>query len=78
MQKNIKLFRNSTDIGESDEPVCDKYCININAKRRYIVPLVESANSYERINNISTSAKEQIDNYLQSKSKKYAYLDFNF
>lgn len=74
----FKLFRNSTDIGESDEPVCDKYCININAKRRYIVPLVESANSYERINNISTCAKEQIDNYLQSKTKKYAYLDFNF
>ena len=78
ISKCFKLFRNSTDITESDEPVYDKYCISINAKRRYIVPLVETTNSYERINNISSSAKEQIDNYLQSKTKKYAYLDFNF
>lgn len=78
ISKCFKLFRNSTDIGESDEPVLDKYCISINAKRRYIVPLVETNNSYKRINDISISAKKQIDNYLQSKTKKYAYLDFNF
>lgn len=78
ISKCFKLFRNSTDITESDEPVYDKYCISINAKRRYIVPLVETSHSYERINDISASAKEQIDNYLQSQTKKYAYLDFNF
>ena len=72
------MFRNSTDIFESDEPVLDKYCISINAKKRYIIPLVDTNDSYERINNISIFAKEQIDNYLQSKTKKYAYLDFNF
>ena len=78
ISKCFKLFRNSTDIGESDEPVLDKYCISINAKRRYIVPLVEIDNSYKRINDISISAKEQIDNFLQSRTKKYAYFDFNF
>lgn len=78
ISKCFKLFRNSTDIGESDEPVKDKYCISINAKRRYIVPLVENNNSYERINDISISAKEQIDTFLQHNTKKYAYLDFNF
>ena len=78
ISKCFKLFRNSTDIGESDEPVEDKYCISINAKRRYIVPLVENNNSYERINDISISAKEQIDTFLQHNTKKYAYLDFNF
>ena len=72
------MFENSTKINESDEPVYDKYCVSITAKRRYIVPLVEDFDSYKRINDISNFAKEKIDNYLQLKTKKYAYLDFNF
>lgn len=76
--KCFKMFENSTKINESDEPVYDKYCVSITAKRRYIVPLVEDSDSYKRINDISNFAKEKIDNYLQLKTKKYAYLDFNF
>ena len=78
ISKCFKLFQNATAIGESDEPVLDKYCISINAKRRYIVPLVGSNDYYERINNISSNAKEKIDDYLKYETKKYAYLDFNF
>ena len=74
----FKFFRNSTKIHESDEPVLDKYCISITAKRRYIVPLVSIDNSYTRINDISDFAKEKIENYLKFKPKKYAYLDFDF
>ena len=76
--KCFKLFENSTRVYESDEPVLDKYCVNITAKRRYIVPLVEHADSYKRINEISDFAKDKIDSYLQLKTKKYAYLNFNF
>ena len=78
ISKCFKLFRNSTKISESDSPVFDKYCVSITAKRRYIVPLVEYANSYKRVNDISDFAKEKIDNYLKFKTKKYAYLDFDF
>lgn len=78
ISKCFKLFRNSTKIAESDSPVFDKYCVSITAKRRYIVPLVEYANSYKRVNDISDFAKEKIDNYLKFKTKKYAYLDFDF
>lgn len=61
----------------SDEiPVSDKYCVSITAKRRYIVPLVKYNNSYKRINDISDFAKNKINDYLQFKSKKYAYFDF--
>ena len=56
----------------------NKYCVNINAKRRYIVPLVKDNNSFKRVNEVSIYAKEKIDNYLQFKTKKYAYLDFDF
>ena len=65
----FKLFRNSTKIHESDEPVLDKYCVSITAKRRYIVPLVSIDNSYKRINDISDFAKEKIENYLKFKPK---------
>lgn len=74
----FKLFRNSTEINESDSPVHDRYCVSIKAKRRYIIPLVLQDNSYKRINHISDFAKEKIDNYLKFKSKKYAYLNFDF
>ena len=78
ISKCFKLFRNSTKISESDLPVLDKYCVSIKAKRRYIVPLVEDDNSYKRINEVSDFAKERINNYLEYKTRKYAYLDFNF
>jgi len=74
----FKLFRESTKIQESDTPVSDKYCISISSKRRYIVPLVKHANSYKRVNNISDFAEKRINNYLEYKTKKYAYLDFDF
>lgn len=76
ISKCFKLFRNTTKINEGDIPVCDKYCINIKAKRRYIVPLVENQNNCKRINEISDIAKNDIDNYLNYQTKKYAWLDF--
>ena len=77
ISNSFKLFRETTKIQESDTPILDKYCISISAKKRYIVPLVEDSNSYKRINDISNYAKEKINNYLEYKTKKYAYLDFN-
>lgn len=75
----FKLFENSSEVYESDEEIQDKYCVNIKTKRRYIVPLVKTEdNSYKRINEISDFAKNKIDDYLKIKTKKYAYLDFNF
>lgn len=73
-----KLIDGMGNIYESDEPVLDKYCISITAKRRYIVPLVVDEDSYKRINEISDFAKDKIDSYLQLKAKKYAYLNFDF
>jgi len=76
--RGFYLFRNSTRIYESDKPVDDKYCISLNVKRRYIVPLVNVENTYKRINEVSEKAKKHIDNFLNWESKKYAYLDFNW
>lgn len=55
-----------------------KYCHSIKAKIRYIVPLVENLNNYVRIDKISEVAKHDIEKALNYKTKKYAYLDFDF
>lgn len=72
----FKKFRIAEDVYESDTPVEDKYCISVKVKKRYIVPLVKNNNSYTRINEISQSAKNDIDGFFAYSPKKYGYLDF--
>lgn len=55
-----------------------KYCVGVNAKIRYINPLVKSKDRYVRIDKISDNAKTDIERALNYKTMKYAYLDFEF
>jgi len=73
----FKIWKNSTELLESDEFVEEIYCINGKNKRRYIVPLVNEKDKYVRINDISSTAKEDIDVFLKYKPKKYCYLKFD-
>lgn len=50
----------------------------VNAKIRYINPLVKTKNGYVRIDKLSKSAKEDSERALNYKTIKYAYLDFEF
>ena len=74
----FNIWKNATEIYETDTPVEDKYCIELKGKMRYIVPLVKQDNKYIRINELSNNAKQDIERCLNFKTKKYAYLDFNF
>lgn len=78
ISKCFKIWKNSTEIKKSDNPVQDKYCVGIeNVKVRYIDPLVKVENNkYQRINQISKKANADIDKALKYETKKYAYLDF--
>ena len=76
--KNFNIGKNTTQINESDIPVENKYCIELKGKMRYIVPLVRQGNEYIRINKLSEVAKKDIERCLNFKTKKYAYLDFDF
>ena len=78
ISNSFDLFRDSTRIGESDIEIKDKYCISVNSKRRYVNPLVKTEKGIKRIYDISKIAKASIDTYLKYKTKKYAYLEFNF
>lgn len=76
ISKYFKIFRNLTKINESDTFIEDKYCVSLNVKKRYIVPLVKNLNKSVRIDKISNIAKQDIDSYINYKTKKYAYFDF--
>lgn len=75
----FKIWKNATKVKESDVLVNDKYCVNIEKiKVRYINPLVRNYDRYIRVSEISSNAKEDIENALNFNTKKYAYLDFDF
>ena len=64
---------NCKEFTESEEFV-DKpgiFCVDRKVKRRYINPLTKSGRVYD----ISKQAKEKIDNYINMKVSKYAYVD---
>ena len=73
----FKTWRNSTELKESNEYVEGVYCINGKNKRRWIEPLVKHENKYERVNNISESAKANIESFLNYKPKTYCYLEID-
>ncbi len=74
--KGFTLFRKADSITESDTPSEDTYCISLKAKKRYIVPLVQVGNECKRITEVSFAAKQYVENFLQSETKPYAYVDF--
>lgn len=75
----FKLWKNATVINESDTKVDGKYCVSIDKiKIRYINPLVRDANTFIRVNKVSDIAKQDIEKALNYKTKKYAYLNFDF
>ena len=73
ISKKFNFWKNACEIKESDKEVKDKYCVSINAKIRYINPLVNG----KRVSEISEIAKEEIQKAVEFKTQKYAYLDFD-
>ena len=72
-------FKNITDAKNSSSYISNKYCINITAKSRYVIPLVIDKGIAKRVNLISNDAKYDIDGYLNKKYCGYwTYFDFDF
>jgi hypothetical protein len=78
LRDSFKKFQEATEAFDSDIPVEGKYCISLQGKRRYVIPLTINGNSIDRIYNISEKAKKDIDEYLAFSTAKYAYFDFEF
>ena len=74
----FKQWQEGLDVKISNQKPLDKYFVNINAKRRYINPLVKTDDGLKRISDISDKAKKCIDNCLNYSFDRYVYMDFNF
>lgn len=78
IKENFTKFQNATFVYGSDVPIKDKYCVNITAKKRYVIPLTKYKNGIYRIDKISQSAKRNIEEYFNTKHFKYTGFDFDF
>ena len=74
----FEKFQESNKIGRSETQKQDVYCISIDAKKRYINPLVQIGDTVKRISEISSIADRLIQDVLNFKDSKYAYLDFPY
>ena len=79
LSESFRNFMTATKVYKSDEKLDNKYCINVKAKTRYVIPLVLTENGVYRINNISPVANQYINNYLAlPKGGYWTYFDFDF
>lgn len=78
IKENFIKFQNATSVYGSDTPIKNKYCISVKGKRRYIIPLTKYNNGVSRINEVSKSAKNDIDEYFNIEHYKYTGFDFDF
>ena len=78
ISKKFNFWKNAYEIKESDKEVKGKYCVNINAKIRYINPLVKCDSKFCRIYDVSNQAKEDIENFKNMKMHQYIGFEFNF
>lgn len=71
----FNVWKNAIKVNTSEILPTNTYFVNIEkTKIRYINPLVRNNGKYERIYNISESAKNDIDKTLNFKTAKYIYL----
>lgn len=76
---SFKNFQNATNVYQSQQEINNKYCINVKAKTRYVIPLVLTEDGVVRINNLSIEANNYITNYLNTpKGGYWTYFDFEF
>ena len=74
----FKKFQNDCVFVKTNQPIQNRYCIQMKSKRRYINPLVKTENGVIRIYDFSAVAKRDIDGYLASDYDQFGCLDFDF
>lgn len=60
-------------VTSSSERLSDCYCVNISAKKRYINPLVQVGNRTERLSEIDSDIRKQIQKFLETNFDKWIY-----
>lgn len=78
LRESFRKFQEAFHVWKSSEPKDDRYCISVKAKRRYVIPLVQTENGAKRVNALSKQAQQDIENYFTEKEAKYYGFDFPF
>ena len=78
LKKSFHDFQSAKTYYESDQIQPNKYCVSINTKKRYIIPLVKTDSGFKRINQISTKSQNEIENFLNTTWSKYCGFNFDF
>ena len=77
IKEAFRIWQTSDSVFVSEKKPINKYCVKVNAKKRYINPLVKTNNGIKRISDISLIAKEQIQSILDCTFNRYVYMNFN-
>lgn len=67
-------FSNAEKIERTDEIPFDCYYVSVDAKKRYVIPICINGNKIARLDTFSTNCKEKLEEYLNYKDSKYAYV----
>ncbi len=71
-------FKELEVVNKTEHFIEDKYCISVEAKKRYAIPLVKTGDEFKRLVDISEKAKTIINDYLSYKDSKFVSLDVNY
>ena len=71
ISNSFRKFMNCNNFIDCEEYKTDKFCVDRKVKRRYINPITSDGRIYD----VSSLAKEKIDNYINMPISKFAYMD---
>jgi len=71
---DYNVFSKTKMIERTDEIPEKHYYVSIDAKKRYVVPICINSNKIARLDTFSNKCKEKLEEYLNFKDSKYAYV----
>lgn len=71
---DYNVFSETKMIERTDEIPENNYYVSIDAKKRYVVPICVDGNKIARLDTFSNKCKEKLEEYLNFKDSKYAYV----
>ncbi|MCR5724376.1 MAG: hypothetical protein K6G80_04725 [Treponema sp.] len=67
----FRTFTQMTEIAHTDAPMENAYCVSLSVKKRYINPLVQTADGARRITKISETAAKAVSEFLAFEDTAY-------
>ena len=74
LSKSWDIFSNTEQIKRSSRKPNVEYFVSVDTKKRYVVPLCMHNGKIVRLNTVSKECKNLLDDYMNYKDSKYAYI----